>query len=477
MGTFDDDIKKGAGDFRLEPREPVWERIEQELETKKRRRPIFWLWWLTPIAVAGIGIMYVSQSTPTGDAIVESTTTSGQPATSKELQEHKKSASATLAEKDFLPETHPTQTDAKSNASTGKASPEKGSLPEGQDQRILPESVQEEKGKAEVKKTTHTQNEIFQETSLTKYKTGKVIEEPTATGIFEETIITEDYNRSTKLMLACLPLRQLFLVPTTEYPVQIKIPMLQSILVSDTGKKVGSEPSFKKTSWNLIGGAGLHNVSGNGIGEQAKSADANNLPPLNSSGSGFSNAAFSMEPSQPGVGFVLGIERTQFIGKKNRWEWLAGLHYQYQTVRITTGAKKDSIFTTERNSTTLNYFNRPGNSVEQTGSQHRVHLLTGAKLLIGKQRKWAWQNGVYGGIVLSNNYLIPLSNGSGWVPSKGLTKTGFIGLETGIQFNPNRFGAGLFGQYNLNSSVSSSSLSNQYWRGMEVRISYKLFSK
>jgi hypothetical protein len=65
----------------------------------------------------------------------------------------------------------------------------------------------------------------------------------------------------------------------------------------------------------------------------------------------------------------------------------------------------------------------------------------------------------------------------GWVSSDGQTAAGYLGIETGISFMPERLGVGLFGQYNLSSSVKNDFLSDQYWRGIELRILFKLPSE
>ncbi len=461
MGVFDDDIKKRAGNFSLEPRENVWESIEQELETKKRRRPMFWLWWLIPIGLAGGGVVFFTQPSPVETAFIQPAdkpvpaNSAGDVAQEKESLEN-----VSIHEKDILPATPNTLTQ-KSKASTGKAIPSKGGLPEKPDEKIT-----ESGGPGSVSKKDDYMVKIgmLQASGSTS---------PTFT-------IEEEFAQSERAMLSCMAIDK-------PAPIQAEDPSSiraekYAIAIETTG---GNEPApqktiqanLKKAQWNMVLGAGMHNVSSSRLVETNKSADMY-MPPLNNSGGTATNPLNNIiQPSEAGAGLVLGLERTQSLGKKNRWEWLAGLHYQYQTIKISTGARRDSMISTGYRNNTANYYNQGGNSFQTTGSQHRLHLLTGAKLLIGKQRHWAWQNGVFGGVVLANDYLVPLTTQAAWVPSKEATIKGYFGLETGVQFKPNRFGAGLYGQYNLTSSVSSSRLTDQYWSGFELRISYQLFSK
>lgn len=185
-----------------------------------------------------------------------------------------------------------------------------------------------------------------------------------------------------------------------------------------------------------------------------------------------------MNEPKPGPGFMLGMERWQVLGTNQRWQWGTGLHYQYQTVKISTGGIKDSTITLESNNYSVASYYQPGSTEETNGFQHRAHLFTGLRLFMGKQRNWGWQNGLYGGVVLASGFLAPLSSQAGWVSSKGLAATGYFGIESGIQYQPRgRVAGGIFGQLNLTSSFPENGVANQYWRGLELRIHYKLLPK
>ncbi len=478
MYDFDGHIKKRAGEYGLEPREQVWDRIEQELDAKKKKRRGIWLWWLLPILLVGGSVAtynYVHRNN-VHEAIVTNEEHPINTTTPKETQEKNSTAdlsSTTPVVTESLPAQAPLQHFEKQpiNDKTGAGENEKPPV------------------KKELKDISgeQTKNSI----TTTEYRARESIKTGGENMVPERPIVLLD------TLSGNIALQQELADPDVAEKISPEEAM-PTVALADTGTHISSvashsdslhalsEKTFSqkpvnkpsKATWTFVVGAGLHNMTASGLGLQKSMADYNYSIPQNSTGGGFGNASTQLVPTGPGAGFMLGIERSQAFGQSKRWSWMAGLHYQYQTMQITTGTRVDSSISLRTNAgsgtKSANYYYRGGNSIEHTGSQHRVHMIAAVQLYIGKKQKWSWQNGFYGGIVLANDYLLPQSSVTGWVPSKELVNTGYFGMETGIKFQPGKIGAGLFAQYNLTSSINATSLPKQYWRGVELRINYKL---
>jgi hypothetical protein len=480
MGAFDDDIKRRAGDFRPEPREGVWDRIEQELEEKKRRRPLVWLWWMMPLMLAGgSGLLWNNQlKDPGNEQRIQSKSTVEIPSgNTVSAKEENPTADTEMTENDVknedditINENKHTPVHTRPHTATAKAYPDAGSLPAKQ---LINRKDSQKKESFTQEETNHPP--AFEESKEIPMMAG--VAETTKSNLDSATnrtnepasiIVTKEESDLTgfdnlvndSVKIESNPTEAQSAAPSPEKP---------------TPPKKSGKPNTKG-SWNLVAGVGIHNIGGQQLSLSSSAAEFNNRLSTgnNTTGGGFSNTPNTLAPPKAGPGILLGIERQQPLGIKNRWSLNAGLHYQYQTVSISTGAKKDSVLTGVPGQTA---YYLPGNSIKHTGKQHSMHLLAAAQWHIGKKRHWTWQNGLYGGLVLSDDYLIPYASRVGWVSSEGQTATGYWGIESGIRFMPERIGVGLFGQYNLSSSVKNNFLSDQYWRGIELRILYKLPSK
>lgn len=478
MYDFDGHIKKQAGEYGVEPREQVWDRIEQELDAKKKKRRAIWLWWLLPILLVGgsVATYHYVQRNPATKEMVAQEKNPINTTTPKETQEKNTTAD--------LSSTTPVATESL---------PAEAPLQHFEKQTINDKTGAGENAEPPVKKELKSTSGVKTTNSMvtTEYRIQDGIKTGGENMEAEKPIVLLDTlsgNNALPKELAD---------PDVAEKISLEVPMA-TVALADTGTHISSvasnpdslnalsEKTFSqkpekkpsKATWAFVVGAGLQNMTASGFGLEKSMADFNNNIPQNSTGGGFGNASTQLVPTEPGAGFMLGIERSQPFGQSKRWSWMAGLHYQYQTMQITTGTRVDSTIAvrTDAGSGTksASYYYRGGNSIEHTGSQHRVHMIAAVQLYIGKKQKWSWQNGFYGGIVLANDYLLPQSSVTGWVPSKALIKTGYFGMETGIKFQPGIIGAGLYAQYNLTSSINATSLPKQYWRGVELRINYKL---
>jgi hypothetical protein len=488
MHDFDDHMKKRAGDFKLEPRRQVWENIAQELDGKKWKRRFVWFWWLMPLLLAGGGIAVYQYNTGEKPSLEKNTTTISQTNPTTVPKQDVNTPELNIVTPDHI-ETIPTPAvpalqQAERNITTKVLSGKTAANPFVAATPVM--EIESQNNST----TINTEN-------LPPLTTGKA---PKAEVLLTETqpaetiIMMNDSNLGkapimvkTEKSDAMSATNKVSSTTTVSLTQKDSLPEIAAEkMIADSqpplADKIAMPPAVKNprnARWNIAGGIGLHNHAGKGIELQLSALEYNGGL-QNSNSGGFGSTNTPMEPTKPGVGFMLGVERSQHLGASGKWSWIGGLHYQYQTFSALTGPRIDSgiSFRTDASGVEKSaaYFYRPGNTIEHTGKQHRAHLLAGIQWHFDKSRKWTWQNGFYGGIVFTNDYLLPQGSTTGWVSSKGLTRKGYFGMETGIQFQPGQWGAGLYGQYNLSSSVNVSSLPPQYWRGLELRIQYKISS-
>ncbi len=474
MRLFDDNIKSRAGEFQLEPRPPVWDRIEKELDEKKRRRPLLWLWWMLPLLIAGGTVLHLNlkplqKSAPQPADKMQSGVTN--PPIADDLQNKpvrgEKTPGITAHQKPQQ-KTYNLQADA------------------------VPEKVYRHKGTLSVMEPSSA--------IITSTKTGPVATDENIAGNTD--VVKKQVSNSNDVLipagsaladsLARQPQQPVTgateesaggnnglekaLVDTANLMTQTmdQNPVAGKLQPARAGKI--KQAKVSGGTWNLLAGMGLHNIGNQQLRLRYSAREFNNgLANFNNSITGsLGNPVLTLEPPKAGPGFLLGIERQQMLGKNNRWSLNAGLHYQYQSVSIRTGARRDSVLA---NLQGRYLFYLPGTSEQHTGVQHRIHLLGAIQYHMGKKRSWTLQNGFYGGMVLAQDYLLPYAAQTGWISSREQTSAGYLGIETGIRFKPKALGIGIYGQYNLSSSLKTNILSEQYWRGVELRVSHTLSSK
>ena len=474
MNAFDDNLKNRAGGFRLEPRKEVWERVELELNSRKRKRRLVWFWWFAPLLLAGGAVWFTqSPSNKTEKAVVgiynPKASVKEDSGLTPSIEKETIQTSGTKNEISGTTKRSKTASTTQTNTPFTRSSSGKGVV-------LQKRSPEDESSQTPVIKTqvAETKNIPTAENSLIgsseNARKAKIAAIPVDSAVTtfsakeETTILKPDTTIISEL------------TGVFSEPVEA---IVQDTLtpVSIPGKTVKKDKKPSKATWIVLAGAGIHNHTGKGITLEKSMADYTSGGLNNNSGNG-QGSTQALESPEPGLGVMLGIERSQPFGKSKHWSWVGGLHYQYQSFKVSTGTLIDSTlnYSTDRGNVTAANYYKAGNSQQQKGSQHRVHLLAAVQWHMDKKQHWTWQNGFYGGIVLSSDYLIPQKFPLSWVPSEGLTQTGYTGIETGFIFRPSKWGAGVFGQYNLSNSLKINGPAPQYWRGIELRVQYNLSS-
>lgn len=488
---FDEHIKQEGQSYRFQPRAEVWDRVAAELDTKKDRRPFFWLWWILPIGLAGIWVVIalfqqedVVLNKKTGEPIPRTMQKSTK-ATTLTLDKDTKTTES--AKSMAINQTHNAgKADAISQLTTSHRSTHQIIESEGKKItiRIKPflentnpfaaleapdrltqqlDQIEKNQPQAQNLKGIASTAALPVSVDSTQYLQAPEVSQLNIHNKANSNITQNQSNISDTL---------------TPSNALVKTANVQdSVLMPNT---LNAKPKRKNWEWQLVAGIGRHNYYANVAGGKLfggglQTADQS-FTPTNPGAN-----PTMVEPPKPGTGFMLGIEASHLLQKHPRWQWIAGLHYQYQTVRVNTGQKKDSTLLLENISGNLSnnrtsFYYVPGSAFTQTGNQHRMHLAMGAGWYLHKNKKWLIRGLAFGGMVFSADYLVLHTTQTGFIPVDKVLQKGYFGLETGLCFQPNNWGIGLYGQSTLTSALSGS-LKNQYWRGAEFRIHYQLSSK
>jgi hypothetical protein len=339
MNAFDDNLKNRAGGFRLEPRKEVWERVEQELNTKKRKRRLVWFWWFAPLLLAGGAVWFSQNPSKESDKVVadgqvaihpvpmEIVTT---PSKEKEINETP----------DDKREISGTANGSVKNSSTPHATPfttpssGKGVV----NSNRPPEDVFFQTGQkaplARKPQSTSTMDKAIVVTS------GNEAKEKIALNTFDSSVLPDQTIEN-----------QIAVVPLDPQPDTAKSTGVMAVSPQDeisSGKdsqtvavvppvsiKKDKRPS--KGTWHLMAGTGIHNHTGKGITLEKSMAEYNSGGLNNNAGGVQGSTSTTLESPEPGIGFMLGAERSQPFGKSKHWSWVGGLHYQYQSFKVSTG--------------------------------------------------------------------------------------------------------------------------------------------
>lgn len=472
MDAFDEHMRQLAAGYTKAPGPTVWAGIEAALERRKRRRVL--AWWLLPLLLTSAGLwLYLQPDQPT-----QPTTTAEPAQVTLPTAEPQQGAAAT-PEVAAVPLSTPAQVARKKQSMKGTTAPQYSTLPE------------------KIHFISH---------SLVPGRAPQIVQATAATTGSNTPTAIDSTDTAPSLAKPALPLHPALSTPTqanavaassaTPHPEADNTTKAANTTLPDTIQKA-SEPLAaitqayptadspavqlpkadhqRQAEWQLIAGIGLHNLSGGKLLQWAQSDAAFNagLPMGNTTVGG---AGTQLQPTRPGGGLILGLERRQFFAKSSTVGWTAGLLYQYQRIRQQSGLQvpdTGGLATLER--INAPYLYAPGSSLSSTGWQHRVHLSAG---MHWQYKRWQLAGKLYGGTVLAHRYLLPLSRQSGWAPSGSTAARGYAGIEASVGIRIGRIYTSFAAQQNLTPASRYRFLPRQYWRSMELRASIPIqFSK
>jgi hypothetical protein len=473
MDGFDENMKKGGTQFEMEPSPELWSHIEKQLDENKDKRRAIWLWWLLPFLMVASGVYWYTNQNKDITTLEDELITVVSPD-----QENPK-------KKDGIINAQKTE---EGNQLSGNQSP----ITESLKQQVRPlQSISKDQITPDIipaEAKTMQVNATATVSIVRKEAYERLLKKLPQIEFSKSSLTIIDGGKQLKQLPALVDSE----VSKAIQPISIKVKTeeadsLNSVLVSAAvagrEKTDSTKKSLNKNKANggfrIIIGTGFHNLGGKGLGLNPLLDGINNSTVFNSPGNPGSSAV--LQPTRARLGFMVGAEKTIKIKGSNRIEWVIGSQYQYQRIEAFTGNRSDSSlpFISNRRGSSgetsmAPYYYNVGNNQSHIGHQHRLSIHTGLQLTLDKAKHWSWQNRIYGGIIISSDYLQPQTIIPGWVPSANLIRKSHAGLETGIQYTYGKWGTGVFAQQNVTASSNFRNLPKQYWRGLELRFFYNI---
>jgi hypothetical protein len=360
---FEKEVREKMDQLGFDPPETVWARVNQEInQEKKKRRPLFWIFFLSGLVLGGGGVYMTMQN--------------------------KLSNRTDTAKPNWLAGKHPdsVQSDKKQ---------EEKKVPKGT-------TAQEASSKTNLKATApdtarglqSVRNQNFGSRSADiKKQTGK-IPVPVTEKSDEEMI--KDYSQ--------VPLRQ---VPNDDIMLRKDSPVVAGVKEQKANKTIpadsasalkttnGKKQNLKTSPWSIgiTGTAGISNIN-QGLFQSANAASNSysSYTPSNSSAAPPSTR-YTSANLQSGFSFALGVFVNRSLSK--RASMSAGINYHYYSTKINTGNLIDSvIYVYTANASygqpglaAVSTFYRNGVSKEYTNQYHFVELPVNLILQMNKSRK------------------------------------------------------------------------------------------
>lgn len=502
MSNFEKQIKQQGEAFSIEPREQVWRRVEAELDKKKDRRIAAW-WWMTPLALllAG-GIFYY---TATHKENEQKTVVSNSPQKTNKVLTPTEETNNTIKEKH---ETTVTKTDNTANTATIANHIKIKNTNHSNNTLLKTSSPGLTNKNKNTPESTHTNKTIHTTSvaaSIAVTDAVEKMESKTAEHAqgANKSLLTKDDNAiiQSGLSIKNTPTNNEINTGNKELTEVKKIPepitttadtttnattvtpdntfRTPDSLIESIKNVAVNKPSSKKITWRLQLAGGITNNTKNEFPftngqEKLYAAD-----PQNNTGGGSSvSVRLPAEPNKTGVSLSVSLQRMQWLNK--RWQWQAGTGIQYHQIQQKTGFRKDSvIYQSALNSYSADYFYNGGNSVTHTGNNYRLYLSNNFGFaLLKHKRSLVLNGGVYTGLNIYNNYLVPDYKNYRFVKSSALYKKWFAGIDLGLEYNFKQgFSMGLMARRDLTKSFTTLGGDKQYWHSFLVNIGIPLNRK
>ena len=444
---FEKRLREEMGEFRLRPSEVVWDKIEDELKKKKRRRVVFYIFMLAGLSLLGYSGYYLL--TP-GKQI---------------LSEQKPANANELIHKDQKPG----QNDVESqNAIPGVENIKPQNETKNTEQIISPARITPTAGSGEqigVKKQRANKRTV--EMQMTDKPT---LADKNITAAGETTILQSDKDSKPVMAPDVIPAPPLAIennkvdkeLPSENKQVNAGKPDSATATNEKQEQKLAVEGQQlkKKIRWGLDLSVGMSQINNKALSFSGVSQRADALY-SNVPNAGVSSTRGGSETLR-GIAFKVGIVGELSITKKS--SVTAGLGYAYYSNEIKTGAHKDSSFVL--NTMTAQAINLDsyyqGSQVNNQGSQvidytnhyHFVQLPIGYQLQLNKGVKVPilWSIGLTPAYLFSTNALTyDTASGGIYYKNKDAFNRFHFNLNTGLAF---RFGKANKLQWSLGPELS-----------------------
>jgi hypothetical protein len=496
---FEQQAKKQGENFSLQPREQVWLRVEAALDEKKRRGVAWWWWALPLVLLLGSGLAYYFYDSKQTAPVVAT----NHPERKKIRTNDRGTENISIpGHQPALPSsTIATTTHKKPNTQPGEESTNNQPF-RGLDQRTTHTSPSNTRTPSNPAGSTIAAESQQPGLKNNVDETAPTIQATLSTGspatpeviagvpVAKESSVAVNSQTTADSNLASLPA----IVTTGEVaetveslnttaspepvnPLEQTAPVDSSTQAATTNKSVVLPNIRKKATWYVLAGIGKSRMGEFDIipggGEKAFASD-----PLQSGnvGSGVPNST-PVKSDEPGIAYSLMAQRRQPLGK--RWQWQAGLGWQYQQISQYLGNKVDSTLYLDASRNLSNaFFYQPGSSSSEKGTNHRLLLSNDFSWQVLKNQSWLRLSaGIYTGFNISNDYYVR-DNAQRMVKNDGLYSNWFLGFTPGIEFVIlKKWTIGAQAHYDFTKAYKELNATPQYWKGWEIKAGIPIFTK
>jgi hypothetical protein len=466
MENFDKQIKKQGESFSLEPRQEVWLRLKDELNSKRRRR--FAWWWFVPIALAttGAGIYFFT--------VIQGNKTL---ATNKLQPGSSKQTAITNQEKLTRTENiTPLGTLPVNNTATGQSSSANGNTAAKSRQESMKATNAKNAGGSNSQKNKHSKTpevtiDDRKESDLNNLASGEktaiissnselqankgVIENSNATTVDKQDDKQVKASSENLLVVAAKPAMEQEKKPTT---------------TTEKPKNNNAARQSKPVKWQFLLSAGASVNAEAYDFLQKKNTDSGQL-----GGIGGGGILQPMSESTPGISILLGVNRTQWISK--RWQWKIGASAQLQQMNQKTGMRYDDpIVPSPDNDYSADYFFDSGEELDHRANNYRL-LLAGkiGFVPVKKLPSLLLTAGMAGGVNIYSRYLLPDHNNVWYIRSYDRYETFFAAVNAGTEYTFKKgWSAGIEASHDLTKSFEPLDKRNNFWRSLMINIGIPL---
>jgi len=400
---FEKQVREKMDHLGFDPRDTVWTAVDKEINKEKKRRiPLFWLFFLPALLMAG-GAYYLIEHKGSPDAIAKNLQ---QPELNKNQisqpepkSEKKDKKTEELIDKNIKPEENSTIQTSQRNS--------------------------QRKSSAESKKSA-VANKKTPSGSIDKKQSGEYRQN----SIPEkgDDIVIENYNHKSTQSETGNPNKNV--LDSTAGKVIAGLAVNNSVLDSSAGKAIAGitanknvkkdsvsesaaaknkNQKTKSSTWQfgITGGAGISNIN-QGLFSSVKTlnittaANAAAYPPAPANPTTYSSSEI-----KPGFSFETGAYVQRNLSR--RISLSAGLNYHYYSAKIKTGDKGNAALYSPYNTTSFtgNTFYQNGNVQTFTEQYHLIEIPVSANLQLNKSSRvpFIWEVGLSLGYIVSSNAL------------------------------------------------------------------------
>jgi Outer membrane protein beta-barrel domain len=383
---FEKQVREKMDHLGFDPRDTVWTAVDKEINKEKKRRiPLFWLFFLPALLMAG-GAYYLIEHKGSPDAIA------------KNLQQPE------------LNKNQISQPEPKSEKKDKKTEEliDKNIKPEENSTIQTSQRISQRKSSAESKKSGVANKKTRAGGSMDKEQSGESGQN-SIPGKSDEIVIDNYSRKSTQSETENLNKDVLDSSTGKAIAGITANKNVKKDSVSESAAAKNKNQKTKSSTWQfgITGGAGISNIN-QGLFSSVKTlnittaANAAAYPPAPANPTTYSSSEI-----KPGFSFETGAYVQRNLSR--RISLSAGLNYHYYSAKIKTGDKGNAALYSPYNTTSFtgNTFYQNGNVQTFTEQYHLIEIPVSANLQLNKSSRvpFIWEVGLSLGYIVSSNAL------------------------------------------------------------------------